>query len=189
MRIPATLAKGDSFTWKDDPTADNLQNTIDSNGYTLKYAIRGAANLDLTASADGPGWETTITSTQSATLQSGLYYWQAYVVDNPSSPTKRITIGQGQLKITDDLTAATVGYNGKSQVQQDLEAVQGAMRSFVSGGAVQSYMIAGRSVQKMQMSDLITLEAKLKYQLKREQKADLIKNGLGNPHNMFVRFK
>jgi hypothetical protein len=189
LRIPSTLAKGDSFTWKDDPTVDNLGNALDSSGYTLKYAIRGAVSLNLTASTDGPGWQTAISTTQSGTLTAGTYFWQAYVVDNPVSPTKRITIGSGQLKITDDVTAASTGYDGRSQIQKDLEAVQSAMRAIISGGAVQNYMIGGRSVQKMQMGDLITLESKLKYELKREQKADLIKNGLGNPHNLFVRFK
>lgn len=189
MRIPASLAKGDSFTWKDDPTCDNLGNAIDSSVYTLKYAIRGAVSLDLTATQDGSGWQTSISTTQSNTLQAGTYFWQAFAVDDPTTPTKRITVGQGQLNITENLASASGVFDGRSQVQKDLEAVQLAMRTMVSGGAVQSYMIAGRSVQKMQMSDLIILETKLKYQLMRERKAELIKNGLGNPHNLSVRFK
>jgi predicted GIY-YIG superfamily endonuclease len=31
-------------------------------------------------------------------------------------------------------------------------------------------------------------ESRLKAEVKREQKAALIANGLGNPHNLFVRF-
>jgi hypothetical protein len=31
-------------------------------------------------------------------------------------------------------------------------------------------------------------ESKLKSDVKREQMAELIANGLGNPHNLFVRF-
>jgi hypothetical protein len=38
------------------------------------------------------------------------------------------------------------------------------------------------------MADLLQLESKLKAEVKREQMADLIANGLGNPHNLFVRF-
>jgi len=34
----------------------------------------------------------------------------------------------------------------------------------------------------------MALESRLKYQLKREQKARLIANGLGNPAAMYVRF-
>jgi hypothetical protein len=32
------------------------------------------------------------------------------------------------------------------------------------------------------------LESKLKAEVKREQMAELMANGLGNPHNLFVRF-
>jgi hypothetical protein len=40
----------------------------------------------------------------------------------------------------------------------------------------------------MEMADLITLESKLKAEVKREQAAALQAQGLGNPHNLFVRF-
>jgi hypothetical protein len=38
------------------------------------------------------------------------------------------------------------------------------------------------------LPDLLALETKYKAELKREQKAQLIANGLGNPFNLFVRF-
>jgi hypothetical protein len=38
------------------------------------------------------------------------------------------------------------------------------------------------------MADLLMLEGKLKAEVKREQAAQLQANGLGNPHNLFVRF-
>jgi hypothetical protein len=54
--------------------------------------------------------------------------------------------------------------------------------------AVKSYSIAGRNLQKYELADLLALETKLKAEVKREQTADLIRNGQGNPHNLFVRF-
>lgn len=189
MNIPLKLRKGDSYTWKDAQSTDNLGNSIDSSAWTLKYAIRGAVSLDLTATDDGQGWETTITSTQSGTLTAGKYYYQAYAVEkSPSSPAKRITLGEGQLEILADIVSATGTFDGRSQTQIDLENLQAAMRAMISGGAVQAYTIAGRQVQKMSMSDMIMLESKLKAELVREKKAEIIKNGLGNPHNLFVRF-
>ena len=58
----------------------------------------------------------------------------------------------------------------------------------ISGGAVAEYSIGTRRLKKMEMADLLQLEGKLKAEVKREQMADLIANGLGNPHNLFVRF-
>jgi hypothetical protein len=53
---------------------------------------------------------------------------------------------------------------------------------------VQEYTIGSRRLKKMEMADLLTLESSLKTEVKREQKASMIANGLGNPHNLFVRF-
>lgn len=187
MNIPARLAAGDSFTWKDGSTKDNLGNAIDASGWTLKYAIRGAATLDLTATVIGLEWQTSITKAQSTSLPPGVYFWQAYV-DNPGL-TSRITLNSGQIEITPDLTSATTGFDGRTQSEIDLAAVQLAMRTLISGGAVQKYMIGNRSVEKMTMADLIMHETRLKYRVNQEKAAQTIKNNLGNPNNMFVRFK
>jgi hypothetical protein len=188
LNIPLKLAKGDSYTWKDSQATDNLGNSIDSSLWTLKYAIRGSSALDLTASADGSGWQTSITAAQSGALTPGKFYWQSYAVDIATG-AKRVTLSSGDIEITKDLVSAGGQFDGRSQSQIDLDAVQAAMRAMISGGAVQGYTIGGRQIQKMQMSDLIVLESKLKAQVAREKKADSIKNGLGNPHNLFVRFK
>jgi hypothetical protein len=66
--------------------------------------------------------------------------------------------------------------------------VQAAIRSIISGGAVAEYTIGSRRLKKMEMADLLALESKLKAEVKREQAAAMVANGLGNPHNLFVRF-
>jgi hypothetical protein len=58
----------------------------------------------------------------------------------------------------------------------------------VAGGVAKEYTIGNRNLKKYDMADLLQLESKLKAEVKREQMADLIANGLGNPHNLFVRF-
>lgn len=184
MNIPRKLVNGDSFTWKDAATMDNLRNAISAPTWTLLYAIRGAVNLDLTATQDGTGWSTTISKVQSATLTPGEYYWQAFA----SAGTSRIAIGAGKLTMLVNLATASAGAELRSQTKQDLDAVQAAMRAMIAGGAVAKYVIANRQVEKMHMTDLIALESKLKVQLAREQRADDQANGLGNPNNTFVRF-
>jgi hypothetical protein len=99
-------------------------------------------------------------------------------------------MGSGQLTVLRSLsyTGSPAAVDGRSQAQQDLDAVQAAIRALVSGGAVQQYSIGSRSLTKMRIEDLMTLESKLKADVKREQMAELMANGLGNPHNLFVRF-
>ncbi len=181
MRIPKELFAGVSATWLDDPTQDANGGTIDST-WTLKYEIAAAAVLTLTATANGSGWTTSITKAQTTTLAAGDYLWQAYA----ETGSRRETLGTGRIKIK---AAPTAGASGKSQTQQDLDTVEGAIRAMMTGGAVQEYSIGGRSMRKMSMADLILWRDKLKSQLQRERKAEMIANGQGNPSNIYTRFR
>lgn len=186
MNIPTELVAGDSYTWIDQATIDNLGNAIDSTSWTLSYAIKGAVNLSLTATTSDSGWSTTITTTQSATLSPGDYAWHAYATNG----SNRVTLGQGTIKIKTNIAAiGSVGFDGRSQIKQDLDAVREAIRAIIKGGAVVQYTIGNRSLTKMRMSELIELESKLKVDLVREEKAAKIAQGLGDPKNLFVRFK
>ena len=64
----------------------------------------------------------------------------------------------------------------------------GRSSAIVAGGVAKEYTIGNRNLKKYDMADLLQLESKLKAEVKREQMADMIANGLGNPHNLFVRF-
>jgi hypothetical protein len=184
LNIPAQIINGDSVTWLDSATVDNLRNAVSPPDWTLSYAIRGPAVLTLTATQSGSGWTTTMSKTQSAALTPGNYYWQAYA----TKASERVTIGSGKLVVTPNLSIQNAGFDGRTQNEIDLAAVQAAMRAMIAGGAVQKYVIANRQVEKMSMADLITLESKLKFAVKKEQAAADEANGLGNPHNSFVRF-
>lgn len=184
MKIPSKLTQGDSLVWKDEPTKDNLGNSIDSGLWTLKYAIRGPTSLDLTASSSGSGWQTSITSAQTAALSSGIHYWQAFA----EKGSERYTLGNGRIDIVKNLALVSGTHDGRSQLRIDLDNVQAAMRALVSGGAVQKYSIGNRSFEKMTLSELRELESSLKFQVAQEERTEMIKAGLGDPNNVRVRF-
>jgi hypothetical protein len=54
--------------------------------------------------------------------------------------------------------------------------------------ALSSTASAAAALPKLDLGELMERESRLKAEVKREQMADLIANGLGNPHNLFVRF-
>jgi FixJ family two-component response regulator len=68
-----------------------------------------------------------------------------------------------------------------------LESVQSAIRTIVSDKA-KAYSIGGRSFTRLDLSELRERESQLKAEVVRERKANMIANGLGNPHSLFVRF-
>jgi hypothetical protein len=186
MKIPSVITAGDSLSWDDDPTSDNLGNPIDSSLWTLKYDFRQASvsNLSVTAAAHGSGWRTSLTALQSAAWAAGKLYWIAYA----TKALERVTLGSGQIDVSPNIVAAANTVDLRSQTQQDLDAIDAAIRAIIAGGAVAEYTIGGRSLRKTPMADLIQLRNVLKSRLFREQKAQRIANGLGNPSNVFVRF-
>ena len=189
MNIPSEIRAGDTIQWRDVEGADNLGNVVGSADYTLTYWLRtntASEGANVTGTAYGTGWEFTITAATSAGFDAGTWFWQAIA----SKTGSVITLGSGQLTVVAALSYAgtPAALDGRSQAQKDLDAVQAAIRAIVSGGVVKQYTIGNRSLSKYDLKDLLELESKLKAEVKREQMADLIANGLGNPHNLFVRF-
>ena len=188
MNIPATIRAGDTIKWRDIAGVDNLGNEISSGTWTLTYYLRtntASEGATVVGTAYGTGWEFTIAANVSSGFDAGTWYWQAIASKSGSV----ITLGAGQLTVEAVLSyAGTPGaFDGRSQAQIDLDAVQAAIRAIVSAGAKQ-YTSGSRSFTKLDLGELMERESKLKAEVKREQMADLIANGLGNPHNLFVRF-
>jgi hypothetical protein len=188
VQIPATIRAGDTIQWRDVAGVDNLGNIISSADYTLTYWLRtNTANegASVVGTAYGTGWQFSIAANVSNGFDAGTWYWQAIANKTGSI----ITLGAGQLQVLPVLSyAATPGaFDGRTQAQIDLDAVQAAIRAIVSGGAKQ-YSIGSRSFTKIDLSELMERESRLKAEVKREQMASLIANGQGNPHNLFVRF-
>lgn len=175
--------------WRDDATRDNLGGAIDSASWTLTYYLRtntASEGATVTGTAFGNGWESTLSAATSAGFDAGTWFWQAIA----SQGSEKATLGAGQLEVLAALnyTGTPGAFDGRSQAQKDLDAVQSAIRSIISGGAVAEYTIGNRRLKKLEMTDLLALESNLKASVKREQAAQLQANGLGNPHNLFVRF-
>ena len=189
MNIPSTIRAGDTVKWRDDASVDVFGNEITSSDWTLKYYLRtntASEGATSTGSAYGTGWEFTLAASTTADFDAGNWYWTAVATKG----SEVITLGNGSLTVEAALTySGTPGaYDGRTQAQKDLDAVQAAIRAIVDGGVIQEYRIGTRNLKKYDLPDLIQLEGKLKAEVKREQQAELIANGLGNPRNMFVRF-
>lgn len=178
--------------WRDEPTVDVLGAAIDSSNHSLTYYIRFNRNnhgATVTGVADGTGWRFTISSVVSGGFhEDDIGYWQA--VATAVVGGAKTTLGSGTFEVEPNLayTGTPAAIDARSQAQKDLDAVQAAIRSLMSGGAVQEYRIGTRNLKRYDLAELLALESRLKAVVARENKAAMIANGLGNPHNMFVRF-
>ena len=191
MKIPSTIRGGDTVQWEDAAAVDTLRRPINSSTHTLTYYLRtstGGEGATVGGATLGAGWRFTIPAATSAGFDAGNWYFQA--VATAISDGAKTTIGAGSITVLPSLSyAGTPGaFDGRSQAEKDLEAVTGAIRALMSGGAVRQYRIGEREVSRYSLSELLELQSRLKAEVAREKKAEMIANGMGNPHAVFVRF-
>jgi hypothetical protein len=179
MTVPAYFVAGDTVSW-----LVNAQGERSSATFTLQFALRGHQVLTVAGVAEGDGWRVTLTAAQTATLPAGDYSWQQTITDG----TDRFTVGQGRVTVQPNIESQTIGFDGRTQAEKDLTAVQSEIRARVQGGASLNYTIGTRSLAKEPISALLSLESKLKADVAREKMAQRLANGIGSPRSVFIRF-
>ena len=190
MTFPAEIRAGDFIQWRIAATKDKFGNSISSPDWSVIYYLRtnlAPQGVSVNSTAFSDGFQFSIDSNISSTFLQGDWFYQA--IANKSG-TQKQTIASGAFKVLKSLefTGTALHYDGRSQLEKDLETIQTAIRNIVSGGVVQEYKIGTRSAKKYELSELIMLESRYKAELVREKQAELIANGLGNPRATFVRF-
>ena len=189
MTVPATIRAGDTVAWVEPAALDLDGNAATSAAWTFTTFLRfnaasEGATVTGTARADG-GWDMAITANTSAAFDAGVWSWQSRI----TSGATVITVGSGTTQVLPGLnyTGTPAAFNGQSQAEQDLAAVQAAIRAIVSKGA-KSYTIGTRSFTSNDLGQLMQREAQLKAIVARERAAEKIAAGLGDPRSLFVRF-
>jgi hypothetical protein len=189
MAIPATIRAGDTVQWVEPQQLDLDGNAATSASWVFTTFLRfnaaaEGATITGTARTDG-GWNLTIPAGTSEAFNAGIWSWQSRV----TSGAVVITVGSGTFEVLPSLSYAGVpgAFDGRSQAEQDLEAVQAAIRAIVSKGA-KSYTIGNRSFTYADLGQLMEREAQLKAIVARERAAEKVAAGLGDPRSLFVRF-
>ena len=189
MTVPATIRAGTTVRWVEPPAVDLDGNAATSASWTLISYLRTNTNhegatVTGTARADG-GWNMAITATTSSGFDASTWYWETRI----TSGATVLTIGSGTTQVLPGLnyTGQPAAFNGQSQAEQDLEAVQAAIRAIVSKGA-KSYTIGSRKFDAADLGQLMEREAQLKAIVARERAAEKVAAGLGDPRSLFVRF-
>ena len=190
MTFPTTVRAGDYVQWRIPASQDVFGNSISSPDWSVIYYLRtntGPLGATVNSSAYNDGFQFTIASNVTTTFAAGDWFYQA--VANKSGAEKQ-TIYTGQFEVLESLeySGTALNYDGRSQVEKDLETIQTAIRNIISGGGVQEYKIGTRSAKKYELKELLMLESRYKAELVREKQGEMIANGLGNPRATFVRF-
>ena len=190
MTFPKTIRAGDYIQWRIPSDQDVYGNAISSPDWSVVYYLRtnvGATGATVSSSAYLDGFQFTIASNVTATFLAGDWFYQA--IANKSGAEKQ-TIATGQFEVLKSLeySSNASSYDGRSQVEKDLETIESAIRTLISGGAIKEYKIGTRNAKKYELAELLTLKSQYKVELVREKQAETMANGLGNPRATFVRF-
>lgn len=176
-KIPASFVAGDTVQWTED-AFDGKGSDI----YTLTYALRGEATLNVNGVAAAGGWTVTLSASQTNELPAGDYAWHAYLTEGAT----RYTVGKGVVKVEPNIALQSAGFDARSQIEQDLAAIEAEIRARASGGATIEYSIGNRSLKKESISALLSLRSALRTDLAREKQAKRLSEGVGR--SIGIRF-
>lgn len=175
--IPSKFIAGDTVEWTDSAFDGKT-----SANYTLTYAIVGVSKLTVNGVGLADGWTVTLSATQTAALAAGDYSWHAYL----TSGSTRFTVGTGMLTVGQNITSESAGFDGRTQIQKDIAAVEAEIRARANGGATIEYSIGNRSLKKESISALLALRSTLRADLARENAAKRLSDGIGR--SIGIRF-
>lgn len=181
--IPASFTARDLVIWTQD---DAPEGTSSITAYLRTNAASGAA-ISATGPVNGV-WTFTLPSATTALFTPGEWRLQevAMVAGQPVTINNASFTVQPSLAFTGEPTAVDL----RSQAQQDLDAVEAAIRALTTGA--QEYWIGnsgnGRKIRRADLGELIKWRDRLKAQVAAEKRAEDIANGLGDGRRLYVRF-
>jgi hypothetical protein len=182
-REPDAMQAGDRWAWR---RAD-LAATYDPAGYALSYVARmegsGATSFTVTATGAGTEYRVEVASATSAAYRAGTYRWTAYITR--LSDSERVEVGSGTWTVRPNRASSSVDPRSSAKIMLD------KIDSILLGRAdadVASYSIAGRSLAKIPVSELITWRDHYERAVVRERQAERLAAGIGTGRKVAVRF-
>ena len=178
------IVEGDTTNWK----KTGYVNDYPASGYTMKYEalINGspAHRFDVTGSASSGEWLFTISASDSASLNIGIYQWNLYVTKTATS--ERIRLEHGEWEVVQNINTdhATDPQSHARKVLTSIEAVIEGRASVDQS----SYSIAGRSLSRMSIDELLLFRDRYKAEWLKEKRLERAKKGKGHNGIILTRF-
>jgi hypothetical protein len=149
--------------------------------YQLEYHLQNSSyHYQITATADGSDYDINITSGISVAWATGEYVYTAQVTDG----TNAYIVESGTVEVLPSLTVAA---DRRSHAKKMLDAIEDLLEGR-SVSDVQSYTIAGRSLSKLTIEQLLYWRDRYKSEYTQEQYRERLKRGDGVSNSIKVRF-
>ena len=176
-RLLSELRSGDSleliFDLSSYPAAD---------GWALSYVLKGPASIVLNATIVNGQYKVTASSSTTGSYAPGNYW--AYLVLSKGS--EKHTLDQGTVGILQNLSEIST-LDGRSHVKKTLDALDSLIEG-KAGSDVLNYQINGRSLTRLNPSELLKWRDRYRELYRREQQEELRKMGKKAGNQVRVRF-
>ena len=180
---PAKIIAGDLIQWKRTDLGSDYAN----GSYTLKYSSRlegtGSTEFEITASASGDDYLVSVSKSTTANYTAGTYHWQMYITRN--SDSERLTLDTGTWEVVANRDAATTDPRTHAKIM--VEKIEALLEGRADAD-VASYSIAGRSLTKLSIDELMTWRDRYKSEYLRELRRERALNGQGSGAIVKVMF-
>jgi hypothetical protein len=182
---PAKLVAGDRFTWR----RDDLASDYSPSSFALTYEFHsdvgggGSKKFTITATEADDTYYIEVGSSTTASFDTGDFIWEAYITR--SSDSERIMVDSGRTEITTNLA------NTNADLRSHAKKVLDAIESVLEGRATidqASMSIAGRSLSRTPIPDLMELRDRYSSEYLKEIKLARIRNKQGSGNTIKVKF-
>ncbi len=143
--IPTTIEAGVTLDF--EITVDGYP---PSDGWTLRFYLRGPATIDLVAVASGDRYRVQKTAVETNAWTAGEYTWKARVSNGADVV---VPVGEGRITIAPNIESAQAGFDGRSQARKALEDAKTAL---AAAQAAQATAAGGRSAVEYSIGDRTT---------------------------------
>lgn len=168
---PLELVAGDFVAWK----RTDLGTDYPPASYALTYTARldnTATAINLTATESGDDYLIEVDAATSAAWTVGFYTWQAYITR--TSDSARVVVGTGRFEVL--ANRATASTDPRTHARKMLTLIEALLEGRAVSD-VDSYEIAGRSLKKMAVRELLAWRDRYRAELAAEDRRLALKAG------------
>lgn len=146
---PSSFVAGDTVKW-----TRSLSDYSAADGWSLSYAIRGVAavDIDATVDTDGIGFAVTLTAAESAKLAAGQYQLVGYVFSDDDPPEQYTVFGPVSITVLPNVADAAAGDLVEPE-EKELALINAQIQTLLATDN-ESYSIGQRAATKRKLGEL-----------------------------------
>jgi hypothetical protein len=179
---PNELQLGDFWSWK----RTDLSTDYPTASYSLSYEfnlVEGSTAANFTLTATESNDEYIIETSNTTSYTAGQYNWVSYITR--SSDSARIKLSEGFTEIQENY--ATTTSSVRSHAKKVLDAIEAVIENRATMDQ-SSMSIAGRSLSRLTIDELLQFRDRYKADYLKEVKKPRIKNKKDSGNTIKVRF-